>query len=129
MKNLISILLLLFLGITASSAQATVGAMSGKWKYTAHDAPYGYESGSVVFTKEKGKDKDKNKETLKAIFYINGNQIVINNLEKKDGKYLANLYVEGSAVNVIFAPEGHKLTAKATADGMTFAVNFIRPKE
>ncbi len=120
MRHLIlSMLVLLLSGTTVFAQQKE--AMSGKWEYSAPEAPYGYHKGAVEFKSVKGK--------LEAVIHVQGSSVAIKKIQKKDGLYNCSATIDGSYVEIVFNPKGKKLSAKATADYTEFEVSFKRPEK
>ena len=54
MKQIVCLLFCMLFSLAVSAQDKTDG-LSGKWKYSATDVPYGYENGEVEFKTEDGK--------------------------------------------------------------------------
>lgn len=115
MKQIVLFLFCMLFSV-AVSAQDKKGTLSGKWEFSATDAPYGYDKGKVEFKTTQGK--------LSAIVNIQGNSISVSEIKKQADTYTCSFYVDGSQVEVTFKPKAEKLTATAKVDGSVLDVNF-----
>lgn len=105
-RTLASVCICSFFCLTAFAQSSD---LKGKWNYKSSEAPYGYDSGTIQFkTNEKGE--------LSAVLFMNAGTVVIEKIEKKDGKYVCSPFmVEGETVTVTLVPEEGKLKATAMA--------------
>lgn len=123
MKRGIYILLCMLFSITiyAQDKAKDAGKLVGSWSFSAPEAPYGYQEGSVHFKHAEGK--------VTAELKINNSTISINDIQKKGDAYTCNLYVDGSAVNLSLKPKGDVLEGVANAEGSDIPVAFKRMKK
>lgn len=111
-------LLVLLLFSTSLYAQEWMGT----WTYSAPDAPYGYEAGTVQFIK-----KDK-----KAVAHIEIGSSKLQGIEvtQKDKTLQFSIFVDGSDVIVYLEPKGKdQLIGKASVDGSEIKIVVTRKVE
>ncbi len=116
MKTMLKVTISLFFLLLAST---TISAQNSgeKWSYKAVDAPYGYESGEIVFSK-KG-------EILYATITISGNTLDPVKVTQKKEKKEISLYVDGSDILVTWTPKTKNvIQAKASFDGSEITVEL-----
>jgi hypothetical protein len=118
MKTMLKVTISLFFLLLAST---TISAQNSgeKWTYKSIDAPYGYESGEILFSK-KG-------EKLYANISINGNTLdPVEVIQKKEGKEI-ELYVDGSDVVVTWTLKNKdEAQGKVAFDGSEIVVLLTR---
>lgn len=103
---------------TVMYAQSKSPVLSGEWSFSAPDAPYGYQSGTLKFTEKEGK--------LTAVVVISGSELTISNIEREGDSYACSFYVDGTPVSLTFKQDNNKLAGTADADGSSIQVEFTK---
>lgn len=93
----------------------------GAWAYTAPDAPYGYQDGTVHFKQSEGK--------LSAELKANHSTVAIKEVVKKGEVYSCDLYVDGSPVSLSFQHKGDALEGTANTEVGSIPVTLKRAKK
>lgn len=101
MKKLMTFLLLAFLSITVfqTTAAPAIEEVKGEWKFNSPNAPYGYDTGSIVISEKEG-------ALAGEIKFADGTKV-----ELKDVKFEENVLKFGINVDYNFIP------IKATIEG------------
>lgn len=106
------------IAVSAQEREKDVSKIVGKWSYSAPDAPYGYQSGSLEFKNEKGK--------LTAKINIQGSVIEVKEIKAHGDAYISSFYVDGNSVDLSINQKNSKLEGMADAGGMSIPVTFQR---
>ena len=109
---------------TATYAQTNKNAqneLKGSWSYSAPDAPYGYQNGTIEFKNTDGK--------LTGIVKINDSTYAINTFNKKENQYACSLYVDGNDVNITFIPDANKITGVAVVSSWEIPITLTPQKK
>ena len=116
MKKILALLLGMVLTVSVYGQ-----SMKGEWNFQIPDAPYGYQSGSVLL-KEQGKQ-------LQAQVEIGYNTFIVK-LQKIKNKYNGSFTIDGSSVEVVFESQNNKqMKATAVVDGQSLDVKLIQKKK
>lgn len=116
-KTALSLLVMLLVSASLSAQE-----WMGTWTYSAPDAPYGYEAGTVKFI-----TKDK-----KAVAHIEIGSSKIQGIEvtQKDKTLQFSLLIDGSDVIVYLEPKSKdQLIGKASVDGSEIKIVVTRKVE
>ena len=121
-KVFTTLLCLLFcIAISAQDKAADLSKLVGDWSFSAPDAPYGYQDGSLQIKQENGK--------LTAKVNIQGSTLEINDIKAKGDTYTSSFYVDGTPVDLTMTQKGNKLEGMADAGGMQIPVKFKKTKK
>ncbi len=105
MKKFLLILSLSMFSVMFFSTLAQEKTLLGNWKYEVSSAPYGYESGSIIFSKVK--------DTLHGVVvFENGDKVNLDKLTLKNDTVRAKAYVEGESVSIIVNINKNNMTGK-----------------
>lgn len=110
MKRVSTIAALLLFTVVSLSAQtaASQSNVTGRWKFEAPSAPYGYSNGIIEFSLED------NKYASSIIFTTYDYRIAGTNTKFEKGVVSFSVYVEGEDVTITLIPEGNsKMVGKA----------------
>ncbi|WP_242132356.1 hypothetical protein [Aestuariivivens marinum] len=105
-KNLFVLVVIAFLFCFKTNAQESLKNFEGPWVYTCNDAPYGYQSGTLII-EHKG-----NKYIVKVV-YEDGSVVNAQSLKVENDILYFNVNVENESVDVQLKKEGGKLKGKA----------------
>lgn len=109
MKKSMVIIFSLFLCVTLYAQNKN--SLVSLWEYSAPDAPYGYQSGTIDIKEVEGK--------LTGEVKIQGSTIRIQEIKKENGQYTCSFYVEGQDMDITMKqPDKNKLEGKAVGGGM-----------
>ena len=113
----------LFFSVTISAQKKAVDVnkIVGNWTYSAPDAPYGYQDGTIELKQEKGK--------LVAKVHIQGSVMTISDIKTDGNQYKASFYLDGAEISLTLTQNDSKLEGEAYAEGMDIAIIFKRVKE
>lgn len=115
MKQIVCLLFCMLFSLAVSAQDKTDG-LSGKWKYSATDVPYGYENGEVEFKTEDGK--------LNVTLGVGYDKIVVDQINRDGDTYKCNLIISGGDVDIAFKLKDGKLEADVKVDGAPIGITF-----
>lgn len=122
MKATFMICCLLFSAtIFAQASKKTQNELKGNWTYSAPDAPYGYQNGTIEFKNTDGK--------LSATVKINDSSYTIKAFDKKENQYTCSLYVDGNDVDITFIPATNKITGTAVVSSWEIPITLTPQKK
>lgn len=121
-RRALSALLCLFfcIAVSAQDRGKDFSKLVGHWSYSAPDAPYGYQDGTLEFKSEKGK--------LTAKINIQGSFIEVKEIKAHGDTYTSSFYVDGNPVDLFITQKDNKLEGTADSGGMSIPVTFERKK-
>lgn len=106
------------IAVSAQERGQDVSKIVGKWSYSAPDAPYGYQDGSLEFKSEKGK--------LTAKINIQGSVIEVKEIKVHGDTYSSSFYVDGNPIDLSITQNESKLEGIADTGGVSIPVTFRR---
>jgi len=110
MKKLIVVICSLFLCV-ALHAQNKSDAIINLWDFSAPEAPYGYQNGTIQVKEENGK--------LTGEVKIQQSTVKIQEIKKENDKYTCSFYIDGQAIDVSLKQKGKsQLEGQAIGGGM-----------
>lgn len=121
MKNIKVLCTLMCMLLSVSLYAQDAGKLIGSWTYSALDAPYGYQEGSIDFKLTDGK--------LSAELKIQGSVIRVEDIKQDKNRYLFDLYVDGSPVSMEIIQKKNLLEGTANAEGRIISVAFKHDKK
>lgn len=102
------------------SLYAQKGSIVGNWSYSAPDAPYGYDYGTMLIKQADGK--------LTGEVNIQGSIIKINEIKQEGKTYTCTVYVDGYPLEVKLKQKG-KIFEGTVDDGQTPMALTLKRKE
>lgn len=121
-KILTTLLCLLFcVALQAQDKAADVSKIVGDWSFSAPDAPYGYQDGTLRLKQEKGK--------LVAQVNIQGTTLEVKNIRIDGNTYTSSFYVDGTSVELSLTQNESHLEGIANAAGMEIPVTLKKTKK
>ena len=109
-----------FLLLCCAALFAQKADIAGKWAYTAHDVPAGYEAGTMTFSEKKGK--------LSGVVRIQGGDTETSEITQTKDAFRFSLCVDGAEVVLTLKREGDFLVGTAEAGGESFPISLERSK-
>ncbi|MBN1985290.1 MAG: hypothetical protein JW761_03245 [Prolixibacteraceae bacterium] len=110
-KLLIFTLLFGWVAIQSVTAKTEKKDLLGKWKYEVASAPYGYETGTLVFTEKEG-------ELAGEVQFNDGTKVQMTKLTFEEGVLKSGLYIEYDYIGIEAKVDGTKMTGTVdTPDG------------
>lgn len=110
-KLLIFTLLFGWVAIQSVTAKTEKKDLLGKWKYEVASAPYGYETGTLVFTEKEG-------ELAGEVQFNDGTKVQMTKLTFEEGVLKSGLYIEYDYIGIEAKVDGKKMTGTVdTPDG------------
>jgi hypothetical protein len=110
-KLLIFTLLFGWVALQSVTAKTEKKDLLGKWKYEVASAPYGYETGTLVFTEKEG-------ELAGEVQFNDGTKVQMSKLTFEDGVLKSGLYIEYDYIGIEAKVDGKKMTGTVdTPDG------------
>ncbi len=108
MKRLLLTFCSLFLCLALYAQNKDIAKL---WDYTAPEAPYGYQEGTILIKEKDGK--------LNGEIRIQQSTIAIKEIKKVENAYVWSFYVEGQPVDIKLTPKGkNQLEGNALSGGM-----------
>lgn len=104
-KNLLVLALITSIFYFKTNAQESIKSFKGTWTYTCNDAPYGYQSGTLII------DSAASTNTAKVV-YEDGSSVNAHTLKIKAGVLYFSVVVENELINVQLKKNGDKLKGK-----------------
>lgn len=121
-KMVLSALLCLFFSVAVSAQGRGVdySKIVGNWSFSAPNAPYGYQDGTLEFKSDKGK--------LTAKINIQGSVIEVKEIKAHEDTYTSSFYVDGNPVDLSITQKDDTLSGTADSEGMSIPVTMRRTK-
>lgn len=121
-KIVLSALLCLLFSVTVSAQDRGVdhGKIVGRWSFSAPNAPYGYQDGTLEFKSDQGK--------LTAKINIQGSVIEVKEIKAHGDTYTSSFYVDGNPVDLSITQKDSALSGTADSGGMSIPVTLRRTK-
>ncbi len=93
--------------------------VTGEWKFSCPEAPYGYQSGILNFELKKG-------DLEGDVNFDDGYKIDLTKVELKDQELILNLYVDYELITVKLTVDEDKLTGHVNSSQGRFSVTAVR---
>lgn len=107
--------------LSASLYAQDASKLIGSWRFSAPEAPYGYQEGAIYFKQANGK--------LSAELKIQGSVVKIEEIKQDGHRYACHLYMEGTPVSIEIIQKEKELEGQADAGGGIIPVTFKRDKK
>lgn len=108
-------------GANALEPPSKYDAILGHWMYSAPDAPYGYQEGTIHF--KVLNDKFMATATIAGTVYD-----LPPFTATEDGNYTCDFWADGSNVTLTIKIEDKEVSGTATAEGMKMPITFRKSK-
>ncbi|WP_242204692.1 hypothetical protein [Aestuariivivens insulae] len=105
-KNLVVLAVIAFAFCFNMDAQESIKTFTGKWAYSCNDAPYEYQTGTIII------EHKENKSSARVV-YNDGSKVEAHSLKAKEGILSFSVVVENESINIQLKKEGDKLKGKA----------------
>ncbi|MBJ6368674.1 hypothetical protein [Snuella sedimenti] len=120
-KVVVLVVVVLAFGLKIN-AQESIKNFKGTWEYVCNEAPYGYNSGSIIV----GQEKDR--PTVKVV-YEDGSENTAESVKVKNGVLYFNMSVEDSFIKVQLQKDGTKIKGKAINNyGEELGITAVKKK-
>jgi hypothetical protein len=93
----------------------------GEWLYEVSEAPYGYEKGSLIFSKKDG--------LTVCTVKLEAGELEVSNLKVKMDTITFTAFVDGNPVNVELIKEKDQLTGKVDSPEGPKSMTAVKKKE
>lgn len=119
MKRLFVLTLFTLLVGTIIQVTAQEKKIIGDWKYQVSSAPYGYESGTITFSKDEANLKG-------AIKFYGGYEVKLQNPSFKNDTLRAGAFVEGENIKITALYKEDKLEGKVDTSMGVMPISAVK---